>query len=188
MTIEPAITHGIADHVGSLAPGRLADIVLWKPAYFGVKPEFVLKAGFAAWAPLGEGNATVERAEPTRYRPDWGGSGRAAASLSLTFVSARGAADPSLVRRLAAGGRSVVAVRGTRGLTRADLALNRATAPIEIDPTRRPRHASPGVRSRSSRPRSCRSIAATGCADRRRSAQMSPTVKPSGNGSVGSTT
>ena len=135
VTIEPAITHGIDDHVGSLTPGRLADIVLWKPAYFGVKPEFVFKSGFAAWAPLGEGNATVERAEPTRYQPDWGGSGRAAASLSLTFVSARGAADPNLVRRLAAGGRSVLPVHGTRGLTRADLALNRATAPIEIDPT-----------------------------------------------------
>jgi urease subunit alpha len=135
VTIEPAITHGISEHVGSLTPGRLADIVLWKPAYFGVKPEVVFKAGFAAWAPLGEGNATVERAEPTRYRPDWGGSGRAAASLSLTFVSARGLADPRLVRRLAAGGRAVVPVRGTRGLTRADLAFNRATAPIDIDPT-----------------------------------------------------
>jgi urease subunit alpha len=134
VTIEPAIAHGISEHVGSLAPGRLADIVLWKPAYFGVKPEFVLKAGYAAWAPLGEGNATVERAEPTRYQPDWGGSGRAAASLSLTFVSTRGAADAALVRRLAAGGRSVVPVAGTRGLTRANLVLNRATVPIEIDP------------------------------------------------------
>ncbi len=74
VTIEPAITHGIADHVGSLAPGRLADIVLWRPAFFGVKPELVLKSGYAAWAPLGEGNASVERAEPTRYRPDWGGT------------------------------------------------------------------------------------------------------------------
>jgi urease subunit alpha len=134
VTIEPAITHGIADHVGSLAPGRLADIVLWKPAYFGVKPELVLKSGYAAWAPLGEGNATVERSEPTRYEADWGGSGRAAASLSMTFVSARGAASPDLLRRLAAGGRSVVAIANTRGITRADLARNRATAPIEIDP------------------------------------------------------
>ena len=74
VTIEPAITHGLADHVGSLRPGRLADIVLWKPAWFGAKPELVLKSGFPAWAPLGEGNATVERAEPTRYRPDWGGT------------------------------------------------------------------------------------------------------------------
>ena len=74
VTIEPAITHGISRQVGSLTPGRLADIVLWRPAFFGVKPELVLKAGFAAWAPLGDGNATVERAEPTRYRADWGGA------------------------------------------------------------------------------------------------------------------
>jgi urease subunit alpha len=134
VTIEPAITHGIAEHVGSLTAGRLADIVLWKPAYFGVKPELVIKGGLAAWAPLGEGNATVERAEPTRFRPDWGGSGRAAASASITFVSERAAADRSTRARLGAGGRTVVPVRGTRGLTRSNLALNRATAPIEIDP------------------------------------------------------
>jgi urease subunit alpha len=134
VTIEPAIAHGLSGHVGSLAPGRLADIVLWKPTFFGVKPELVLKAGFAAWAPLGDGNATVERAEPTRYRADWGGSGRAAASLSLTFVSQRGAANGALTQRLGATGRSVVAVHGTRGVTRADLVRNRATAPIEIDP------------------------------------------------------
>ena len=73
VTIEPAIVHGVADWVGSLRPGRLADIVLWSPAWFGVKPELVLKAGMIAWAPLGDGNASVERAEPTRYRPDWGG-------------------------------------------------------------------------------------------------------------------
>jgi urease subunit alpha len=135
VTVEPAITHGLADHVGSLAPGRLADIVLWHPAFFGVKPELVLKAGYVAWSPLGEGNATVERAEPTRYRPEWGGSGRAAASLSITFVSGHGAADRHLTTRLRATGRMVEAVRGSRGLTRADLALNRATAPIEIDPS-----------------------------------------------------
>jgi urease subunit alpha len=135
VTIEPAIAHGISEHVGTLAIGRLADIVLWKPTYFGVKPELVLKAGFAAWGPLGEGNATVERAEPTRFQPDWGGSGAAASSLSLTFVSSRGAANRHLATRLGATGRTVTAVRGTRGLTRADLALNRATAPIEIDPS-----------------------------------------------------
>ncbi|MBA3236229.1 MAG: urease subunit alpha [Chloroflexi bacterium] len=134
VTIEPAITHGIAQHVGSLAPGRLADIVLWKPAYFGVKPEYVFKGGFPVWVPLGEANATIKRGEPTRYGADWGGAGGAAASLSMTFVSERGLADAKLVHRLAAGGRSVAAVRGTRGLTRGDLALNRATAAIEIDP------------------------------------------------------
>jgi urease subunit alpha len=135
VTIEPAITHGIADHVGSLAAGRLADIVLWRPAFFGVKPELVLKGGIAAWGALGEGNASVERSEPTRYRADWGGAGRSAASLSMTFVSARGAANRELTARLRASGRIVEAVQGTRGLTRSNLTLNRSTAPIEVDPT-----------------------------------------------------
>jgi urease subunit alpha len=132
VTIEPAILHGVSESVGSLSPGRLADIVLWHPAWFGVKPELVLKAGFAAWAPLGEGNATVERAEPTRYRPDWGGTPAVAARLGVTFAA--GAAADGL-RRMAPAGREVVAIGRTRGLTRADLLWNRATAPIEIDPT-----------------------------------------------------
>jgi urease subunit alpha len=131
VTIEPAIVHGLADVVGSLRPGRLADIVLWKPAYFGVKPELVLKSGFQAWAPLGEGNATVERAEPTRYRPDWGGAGRVATRLGVTFASAVAVDD---LRRGSADGREVVAIGRTRGLSRDDLAWNRSTTPIEIDP------------------------------------------------------
>ncbi len=131
VTIEPAIVHGVSEVVGSLAAGRLADIVLWRPAFLGIKPELVLKAGFAAWAPLGEGNATVERAEPTRYRPEWGGSGRVAAGLGVTFATDGAAAA---IRRAQASGRQVVAIGRTRGLTRADLALNRAVAPIEIDP------------------------------------------------------
>ncbi len=131
VTIEPAITHGLAEHVGSLRVGRLADIVLWEPAYFGVKPTLVLKGGLPAWAPLGEGNASVERAEPTRYRPDWGGLGRAAAAGSVTFVSRSAAAAPD--PELRDHGRPLVAVRGTRGLTRASLAHNRTTAPIEVD-------------------------------------------------------
>jgi len=134
VTIEPAITHGISAHVGCLAPGRLADIVLWKPAYFGVKPEWVLKSGFRAWAPLGEGNSTVKRAEPTRFQADWGGTGAAGAAASVTFVSEQGAVNADLARRLSSGGRSVLAVHGTRGVTRRDLVHNRATAAIEIDP------------------------------------------------------
>ena len=133
VTLEPAITHGVADHVGSLRPGRLADIVLWKPGFFGVKPELVLKSGVAAWAPLGDGNATVERAEPTRYRRDWGGAGRSAASLSVTFVSGALDRDGPLARRLGPD-RELIAVHGTRGLTRSSLHANRATVPIEIDP------------------------------------------------------
>ena len=131
VTIEPAITHGIAAHVGSLQAGRLADIVLWEPAYFGVKPALVFKGGVPAWGPLGEGNATVERAEPTRYRADWGGSGRAAPSLSAVFVAA--AVTEARSPGFAAHGRSVIAVRGTRGLRRTDLALNRSAPAIEVD-------------------------------------------------------
>jgi urease subunit alpha len=132
ITIEPAITHGISGHVGSLAAGRLADIVLWKPAYFGVKPEMILKGGHAAWSPLGEGNATVERAEPTRFGPEWAGMAHSAPSVSVTFVS--GAADVDVLRRRLDSGRAFVPVVGCRGLTRASLALNRATASIVVDP------------------------------------------------------
>jgi urease subunit alpha len=131
VTIEPAITHGLAEHVGSLRPGRLADLVLWKPAWFGAKPELVLKSGYPAWAPLGEGNATVERAEPTRYRPDWGGTPGAGARLGVTFGGASAVAG---LRERSIPGREVVAIGRTRGLTRDDLVRNRATAPIEIDP------------------------------------------------------
>ncbi|HEX2754582.1 MAG TPA: urease subunit alpha [Candidatus Limnocylindrales bacterium] len=132
VTIEPAITHGLADHVGSLRSGRLADIVLWKPAWFGAKPELVLKSGVAAWAPLGEGNATVERAEPTRYRGDWGAGAGLASRLGVTFASA---ATADAVRRRSVGGREIVPIGRTRGLTRTDLWLNRSTASIEIDRT-----------------------------------------------------
>jgi urease subunit alpha len=131
VTLEPAIAHGLADHVGSLRPGRLADVVLWKPGFFGVKPELVLKGGYPAWGPLGDGNATVERAEPTRYRPDWGGSGSVAARLGITFCAPGASREVS--RRLASA-RHVAEIGPTRGLTRADLALNTATAPIEVDP------------------------------------------------------
>ena len=136
-TIEPAIAHGIAGEVGSLAPGHLADIVAWDPRFFGVKPEFVLKAGYWAWTPLGEGNATVERAEPTRYRPDWGAQAGTAAMLAVTFVGATagpGTAAGEALRARLGTRRRFVAVHGMRRLTRADLALNRAVAPVEVSP------------------------------------------------------
>jgi urease subunit alpha len=132
VTIEPAITHGIAAHVGSLQPGRLADIFFWKPAYFGVKPEAVMKGGHLAWSALGEGNATVERSEPTRYGPEWAGLPHAAPSVSLLFVSR--AAQPNAVARRLETGRSIVIASGLRGLSRDSLVLNRATAHIEISP------------------------------------------------------
>ncbi len=130
VTIEPAITHGLALHVGSLRPDRLADIVLWKPGWFGAKPELVIKGGMPAWGPLGDGNATVEGAEPTRYRPAWGGALRAAVRTGVTFVSSGGL---SLAGKRAPAGRQVVAIGRTRGLTRADLLMNRAAPPIVVD-------------------------------------------------------
>ncbi len=133
VTVEPAITHGVADHVGSLRSGRLADIVLWKPAYFGAKPEWIFKGGFPAWGPLGEGNATVERSEPTRYGADWGAEANVAPSLAVTFVS--GGVDRRALAARLGSRRSLIPVTGCRGLTRASLVRNRATVPIEIDPS-----------------------------------------------------
>jgi urease subunit alpha len=132
VTIEPAITHGIEDTVGSLSPGRLADLVLWRPAFFGVKPDWVFKAGYPAWGPIGDGNATVERAEPTRYQADFGALGGAGSRLAVTFVSSALDRD-GFARRLGTR-RRLVTVHGCRGLTRESLALNRATAMVEIDP------------------------------------------------------
>jgi urease subunit alpha len=127
-TVEPAIVHGIADEVGSLAPGRMGDVVLWEPTRFGVKPVMVLKGGVVAWTAIGEGNASVHGAEPTRYGADWGATGDAPARLSTTFVS-RAALDAGFGSTTS---RRVVAVRGTRGLTRGDLVANRA-APATLE-------------------------------------------------------
>jgi len=122
-TIEPAIVHGIAEEVGTLAPGRMADIVLWWSSHLGVKPLMVLKGGVVAWSAMGEGNASVHGAEPTRYGPDWGALGVASARLSTTFVS-RAALDAGFA---ATTTRRVTAVRGTRGISREALIANRTT-------------------------------------------------------------
>jgi urease subunit alpha len=131
-TIDPAITHGVSGEVGSLQPGRLADIVLWRPGYFGVRPELILKAGHFAWGPLGEGNATVEGAEPRRYGPHWGGLGRTPASLSVTFVS-RVAMEAGIGARLG-GERRLIAVSGTRSVRKDGLIAGRACPPVTVDP------------------------------------------------------
>ena len=131
-TAEPAIAHGIADEVGSLEPGHLADLVLWEPASFGVRPFMVIKGGAVAWSAMGEGNASVHGAQPTRYGPDWGATGDAAASLSTTFVSAA-ALDDGIAATLGTK-RRVAAVHGTRGLTRSDMVANTAVPPIEVSP------------------------------------------------------
>jgi urease subunit alpha len=131
-TAEPAIVHGVAGEVGSLAPGHLADLVLWEPSRFGVRPAVVIKGGVVAWSAMGEGNASVHSSEPTRYGPDWGATGAAAASLSTTFVS-RAAADLGLAEPLGTR-RRVAAVRGTRGLIRPDLIANTAVPDVEVSP------------------------------------------------------
>ncbi len=129
-TVEPARVHGIEAEVGSLAPGRLADIVLWSPSHFGVRPALVLKAGVTAWGPIGEGNASVHLAEPSRYGADWGGTGRAGSSLAVTFVS-RASEEAGIAAKLGTR-RRVVPVKGTRGLLREHLVVNTAVPPIEV--------------------------------------------------------
>jgi urease subunit alpha len=131
-TVEPAIVHGIEAEVGSLLPGRLADLVLWRPSHFGVKPELVLKAGHFAWGALGPGNATVEGAEPVRYGAHWGTLGDSAAALSTTFVS--GAAVEAGIQERLRSQRRFMAVRGTRTIVRDSLVHNTSVLPVQVDP------------------------------------------------------
>jgi urease subunit alpha len=131
ITIEPAIAHGISAEVGTLSPGRMADIALWRPEWFGVRPELVLKGGAFAWGAIGQGNATIEGAEPVRQGRHWAGTGRAGSSVAATFVS-RAALDAGIRERLRSR-RRFVAVRETRGLTRDSFVANRAAPPIEVD-------------------------------------------------------
>jgi urease subunit alpha len=131
VTIEPAIAHGVSNELGTLAPGRMADVVLWRPAWLGVRPELVIKGGGFAWGAIGEGNATIEGAEPVRQGPHWGATGRAGASVATTFVS-RAALEGGIRDRLGSH-RRFVAVRGTRALTREAFVANRAAPAIEVD-------------------------------------------------------
>ncbi|MFH1035506.1 MAG: urease subunit alpha [Pseudomonadota bacterium] len=130
-TINPALTHGIAHEVGSLQAGKLADIVLWKPAFFGVKPALIIKGGMIAAAPMGDANASIPTPQPVHYRPMFGALGGALASTCLTFVSQAALAGGiggrlNLRRRL-------VAVAGTRSLSKADLIHNDYLPKIEVD-------------------------------------------------------
>lgn len=131
-TICPALTHGIAHEVGSLEAGKLADIVIWKPAFFGVKPETIIKGGLIAWANMGDPNASIPTPQPTIYRPQFGAFGRAIASTSLTFVSAAsiesGGLDYlGLQKRLCA-------VKHCRTVSKRDLWFNDALPSIAVDP------------------------------------------------------
>ncbi|MGH9889368.1 MAG: urease subunit alpha, partial [bacterium] len=131
-TINPAIAHGIADHVGSLEVGKLADLVLWHPAWFGAKPTLIVKGGFIAWAQMGDANASIPTPQPVRMRPMFGALGRAAAASSLAFVS-RAALGERIGTRYALA-RPIIAVQGCRGLGKRDMKLNDALPDIEVDP------------------------------------------------------
>jgi len=130
-TINPAITHGIAHIVGSVEPGKLADLVLWRPAFFGVKPSLILKGGVIAAAAMGDPNASIPTPQPVHYRPMFGSLGKAVRS-SLTFVSQAALANPAIAAlRL---DKPLEAVRGCRTVTKADMVLNDATPAIDVDP------------------------------------------------------
>jgi urease subunit alpha len=131
-TINPAIAHGISEHVGSLEVGKLADLVIWHPAWFGAKPALVVKGGMIAWAQMGDANASIPTPQPVRMRPMFGALGRAAAASSRAFVS-RAAADAAIGTRYGLV-REVVAVRNCRGLGKRDMKLNDALPRIEVDP------------------------------------------------------
>ena len=112
-TINPAIAHGVSKHIGSIEKGKLADLVLWTPAFFGVKPDLVIKGGAIAAAPMGDPNASIPTPQPIHYRPMFGAFGRARTGTSLTFVSGE-AVDKGLARKLKVAKR-LVAVENTRG-------------------------------------------------------------------------
>jgi urease subunit alpha len=131
-TINPAIAHGLAGEVGSVEVGKLADLVLWRPAWFGVRPEIVLKGGFIAWAQMGDANASIPTPEPLRMRPMFGALGRAVGATSLAFVSARAWSD-GRVRDLGLT-KQLAVVRGCRGLGKRDMKLNDALPVLAIDP------------------------------------------------------
>jgi urease subunit alpha len=131
-TINPAITHGVAKHIGSVEKGKLADLVLWSPAFFGVKPDLVLKGGTIAAAPMGDPNASIPTPQPVHYRPMFGAFGKAVAANSLVFVS-KAAVKARLADKLGVEKR-LVAVEHTRDISKKSMVHNSATPKIDIDP------------------------------------------------------
>jgi urease subunit alpha len=132
-TINPAIAQGMAEHIGSIEPGKLADLVLWSPAFFGIKPDLVLKSGSIVMAAMGDPNASIPTPQPVHYRPMFGAYGRALVESSLLFVSGA-ALDADLGRSLGLT-RPLVAVSNTRGgISKKSMIHNDATPNIEVDP------------------------------------------------------
>jgi urease subunit alpha len=130
-TINPALTHGIAREVGSIEPGKLADLVLWKPAFFGAKPEMIVKGGFVAWSVMGDANASIPTPQPVLYRPMFGSFGSAPAATSVLFTSkaalTEGAFDALALRK------RLVPVEACRSVGKADMVHNSAMPHIEVD-------------------------------------------------------
>ncbi|MFN4271741.1 MAG: urease subunit alpha [Aliihoeflea sp.] len=132
-TINPAIAHGLSKEIGSIEVGKRADLVLWDPAFFGVKPMMVLLGGMIATAPMGDPNASIPTPQPVHYRPMFGGYGKAIAHSSVTFVS-KAALDSGLRERLGVD-KGMAAVENTRGgIGKASMVLNDATPEVEVDP------------------------------------------------------
>ena len=132
-TINPAIAHGMSAHIGSIEEGKLADLVLWSPAFFGVKPDLVLKLGTIAMAPMGDPNASIPTPQPVHYRPMFGSFGRAMNASAVHFVSAA-ALDEDIASRLGCE-RTFLAVENTRGgISKASMIHNAATPVIEVHP------------------------------------------------------
>ncbi len=131
LTVNPAIAHGLERDVGSLQPGRLADIVLWNPAWFGAAPELVVKSGFVVWGASGSGSGSTRLTQPRRMLPFWGGHGRAPSELAHVFVS-RECLDDAGARDALPSGHRYAAVTGSRRLSSRDMLLNTATPRVEV--------------------------------------------------------
>jgi urease subunit alpha len=132
VTINPAIAHGMGQHIGSVEVGKLADLVLWSPAFFGVKPDLVLKLGMIAAAPMGDPNASIPTPQPVHYRPMFGAYGRAMTESSVTFVS-KNALEAGVAERLKLA-KHVLPIENVRGIGKKDMVLNDALPEIEVDP------------------------------------------------------
>ncbi|WP_423839575.1 urease subunit alpha [Vibrio mytili] len=131
-TINPAIAHGVDHTVGSIEVGKLADIVLWKPAFFGIKPSLIIKGGFIAAAPMGDANASIPTPQPVHYRYMFGGFGRAASATSVTFTS-KAATENGLKEKLGLH-RELVACKNCRSVTKRDMVLNDYMPTVTVDP------------------------------------------------------
>jgi urease subunit alpha len=131
-TINPAIAHGIAHEVGSVEVGKLADLVLWRPAFFGVKPSLIIKGGLIAAAPMGDANASIPTPQPVHYRPMFAAFGRAIGSTSMTFLS-QWALEAGVPQKLGLR-RLIGAVRDARTVRKSDMVHNDWQPRIEVDP------------------------------------------------------